>query len=422
MSARGETSFSEGKRNKLAGDRVSLRLRLDDVDHELKTVDTGGSETIRDPHGPPGNCYVLPSRRSFEPYFGSGQMDRRNYVGRNGVPATRSDNGNEFYMRLFRARANFTEFNKVFEQVVDPAPVWTIEQSDQGNHYLKADADGQYHTSDGLGEGIVSLLFIINALYDSQQGDLIAIDEPELSLHPAYQRRLANLFADYAKDRQIVYSTHSPYFVDFAHVLNGAEVARVHRRNGGSTISQLKSETAETFKGILTDFYNPHVLGLDAREVFFREDGVVVVEGQEDVVMYPTVLEQLVKMKKLTARSSAHLQERFFGWGAGGADNIRRIATLLRDLGFERVAGIFDKNKCQLIPDLKKGFPDYFFGSIPADDVRTKSGVGGQAQIPGLLDENYSLRPEHVDSTGLLFNQVATMLSGNGHISHELAK
>ena len=48
MSARQEASFSEGKRNKLAGDRVSLRISLDDVDHELNTVDTGGSETVRE--------------------------------------------------------------------------------------------------------------------------------------------------------------------------------------------------------------------------------------------------------------------------------------------------------------------------------------------------------------------------------------
>ena len=415
LSSRQEVSFSEGKRNKLAGDRVSLRLHTDGVGHELRTVDTEGSQTIREPNESLGNCYVLPSRRFFNPYFGSGATERQNYVGQHGVPHIRSNPSEAFSQRLFRARANLTEFNQVFKRVIDPAPVWTIDQADQGSYYLKTNADGQYHNSDGLGEGIISLLFIVDALYDSRQGDLIAIDEPELSLHPAYQRRLASLFADYAKDRQIVYATHSPYFVDFVHVLNGAEVARVHRRDGGSTISQLKWETAEKFKGVLTDSYNPHILGLDAREVFFREDGIVVCEGQEDIVLYPMVLEELVKMEKLNAGSAEHLQECFFGWGAGGADNIGRIVALLHDLGFDRVAGIFDNNKCQLIPDLKKEFPDYVFCSIPADDVRTKLEIGGQAQILGLLDRNNSLRPEYADATGLLFNEVATMLSGNTH-------
>lgn len=67
--------------------------------------------------------------------------------------------------------------------------------------------NGQYHNSDGLCEGIASLLFIVDALYDTREGDLIVIDEPKLSLHPAYQRRLADLLAEYAKDRQIVYVT-----------------------------------------------------------------------------------------------------------------------------------------------------------------------------------------------------------------------
>ena len=56
-------------------------------------------------------------------------------------------------MRLFRARANITEFNKVFQRIMDPAPLWTIEQSDQGTYYLKTDADGQYHNSDGREKG-----------------------------------------------------------------------------------------------------------------------------------------------------------------------------------------------------------------------------------------------------------------------------
>ena len=136
----------------------------------------------------------------------------------------------------------------------------------------------------------MSLLFIVDALYDSQQNDVIVIDEPELSLHPAYQRRLLQVLADYASDRQIIYATHSPYFVDFRHVLNGAEIARVHKRDGCCIISQLNREPRSHLESFLNDWHNPHVLGLDAREVFFQEDGVVVVRGSEDVALYPDVL------------------------------------------------------------------------------------------------------------------------------------
>ena len=409
-----DTSFSEGKRNKRSGDRVLIRIERDGRVQELRTV-AGGSQTVREPNDPPANCYVLPSRRFFDPYFHSGHLDREDYLRRRGLPDTRSTPARDFSDRLFNALEHRDAFNWVLERVVYPAPIWTIDQSDQGQHYLKIDSHGQYHNSDGLGEGIVSLLFIVDALYDSQEGDLIAIDEPELSLHPAYQRRLAALLADYARERQVVIATHSPYFAGFEHVLNGAEVARVHGRGGSSIISQLKRETAQLFEGVLRDSHNPHVLGLDAREIFFQNDGVVVVEGQEDVVHYPRVLDDLVNLGKLSSERAARLRERFFGWGAGGAEKIERVVALLWDLGFERVAGILDKDKCHLIPNLQQRFSSYTFRSIPADDVRSKPGVEGRDPTHGLLDENGSLRLEYAQETGALFNHIEARLLGGAH-------
>ena len=278
---------------------------------------------------------------------------------------------------------------------MNPSLSWMIDQSDQGQYYLQANNDNHFHNSDGLGEGIISLIFIVDALYDSKPDGMIVIDEPELSLHPAYQRRLARLFADYAKDRQIVYATHSPYFVDFTHILNGAEIARVHKRDGGSSISQLSRSTAAQLRGSLTDHHNPHTLGLEAREAFVRDDGMVLVEGQEDVVYYPLVLDQLRKMDQIADRNISALKEGFFGWGTGGADKTKKILALLNDLGFERVAAIFDKNKANLIPAVRKEFPKYYFDSIKADDVRTKL----EKSLHGLLDENHELRSECVAET-----------------------
>lgn len=46
---------------------------------------------------------------------------------------------------------------------------------------------------------------------------VIAIEEPEIYLHPHAQRSLATLFEDLAaKGSQIFYSTHSATFIDVA--------------------------------------------------------------------------------------------------------------------------------------------------------------------------------------------------------------
>ena len=407
-------SFSEGKRNKAAGDRISFSVELDTGDtYELHTIAAGGSETVRASNDQlPNICYSLPSRRFFRPYFGRSTSDRDSYMSGQtlGATGTRSNPIEEFSSRLFKVLDNIDGFNEVLAQVMNPVPEWTIEMSDQGDYYVKLNAGGQYHTTDGLGEGVVSLLFIVDALYDSEPGQLIVIDEPELSLHPAYQRRLARLFAQYAKDRQIVYATHSPYFVDFEYVLNGATVARVNRPEGHCVISQINEDTPQQLGGFLTDDHNPHVLGVDARETFFQEDGVIIVEGQEDVVFYPRILDQLVEKGLLSSRSASAMRERFFGWGAGGADKVERLLTLLRDLGYRQVAVILDRNKCDLIPPLRERFPDYFIDAIPADDVRTKPERPTQSATSGLLDEKNMLKQEFQERVSGLFTDLAHVI------------
>ena len=400
-----QLSFSENKRNHAAGDCVTIHLQLNSGDrYTIQTVDSGGSEATRKPNGRlPDNLYVLPSRRYFNPYFSNrGQGQRENYTQIIGNDTTRGGPSSIFSNRLFEALGR-EDFNAVLSRVMDPPLNWTIDLSDQGKHYLKSKIDNSnhYHNSDGLGDGIVSLLFIVDSLYDSQPGEMIVIDEPELSLHPTYQRRLARLFADYAKDRQIVYATHSPYFVDFEHILNGAEIARVHKNSGGSIVSQLNHPTVIELQGFLRDKNNPHILGLGARETFFQDDGVVLVEGQEDVVCYPSVLDQLEKSGQLPGRCVFGLKERFFGWGAGGAEKIEKIAAILRDLGFEHVAAILDNNKVELIPDLQKEFPNYCFFSIEADNIRTKE------SIKGLLDQKGQLRQEFIQKTGEIFVEIS---------------
>ena len=414
LSSTNLVSFSEGRRNRQAGDTVSIRIESENgKTHEVRTVDTGGSETIRIPNNSAQdyNVFVLPSRRFFKPYFAQrSDMSYRVYSRQISDLATRSSAIDTFTYRLFHARDNLKKFNKVLGKIVDPVPDWTIDQSDQGTYYLKLNSGGQYHNSDGLGEGIVSLLFIVDGLYESEPGDVIVIDEPELSLHPAYQRKLAGVLADYSKDRQIVCATHSPYFVDFQYLVEGAEVARVVKREGTSMIFQLKRKNINNLSGSLHNRNNPHMLGLDAREVFFQEERVILVEGQDDVVHYPIVLDELVVKYQFSREVAFRLKESLFGWGAGGADNIEKFTALLRDLGFNQVVAIVDNNKKGIISDLKKNYANYSFRSIPADDIRTKD---KENSPEGLLDEQYKLRSKFVAQIKGMFSDINTYFYGD---------
>ena len=378
-------SFTEGRRNVRAGGRVSFKIDFEGKECELKTVDAGGSETYWVDGAVPAlpSIYVLPSRRHFNPYFGKSAQERARYTRQHELPAIRGEQISSFSSRLFTIVNNREAFNEILGKIMQPVPQWTIDRADGGNYYLKFAERDAFHSSDGVGEGLVSLFFIVDALYDSSPGELIVIDEPELSIHPVHQERVATLLEEYSADRQIIYATHSAHFVGFEFVAAGASVSRVHKEAGISRISRLSNATADALRGYLNNLHNPHILGLDARKVFFLEDRIVLVEGQEDVVYFQKVLSQL----------GEQINGTFYGWGVGGATNMETIASMLSELGFKRVIGILDKNVCAVRRALKKKFPLYTFMSIPADDIRTKPARDAQNAVIGLLDEKGKIRP-----------------------------
>lgn len=396
-------AFSEGKRNIGADGRV--KIELENSGGEVKSVTTvpsGGSETVlENANIKPSvdDVFVLPSRRTFNPFFGRGENDRRKYVrNQQRMPDQRSGSS-ALHTRLFHIIADENrrkQFDEVFRRVLGPAPDWTIDQSDQGQYYVKFTSEDYRHSSEGLGEGLLSLLYVIDALYDSSPGIVIAIDEPELSLHPPVQRRLNSLFADYAKDRQIILSTHSPLFINWEAIVNGAAVVRVVKQAGQCEIHQLQQSSRELLKGLIEDQNNPHVLGLNASEVFFLEDKVILLEGQEDVLFYPIALEQL----------GMNVDGEFYGWGVGGADKMRTIASMLRDLGFQKVSGIVDANRAEKADELKKEFSDYQFLALPADDIRTKAVRQETPEVKGLLDDDKNVRPEFEEVARKLFEEL----------------
>ncbi len=234
-------SFTQGRRNLAGGDTVKIVLA--DATGDAVTIastNAGTSEAFLVSRQDVGDVsrrfLVLPARRTFNPYFVKSEISREDYMVHLGFPAVRSSTFDQFAYRLFKVAKHRAAFDAVLKKVVDPVPDWSIDQMDSGQYFVKVRKDGAAHSSEGLGEGLLSLLFIVDSLYDSDVSSLIAIDEPELSLHPALQRKLAELLLEYSKDRQIVIATHSPYLVRLDALEEGATIARVHQTEKGSVI------------------------------------------------------------------------------------------------------------------------------------------------------------------------------------------
>ncbi|MEV4688223.1 ATP-dependent nuclease [Microbacterium sp. LWH3-1.2] len=409
-------SFAADRRHGGEDREVQIRLnRLDGRSIGVETLRAGTSEARVVWDGDrsstdrvPIEVTVLPSRRQFAAYFSRyGEADR-GWASTGGNEFSRSQNRDAFVARLFALHENedrLTTFNQLLREVTGRSLTWSIDLGAQQQYFLRfSEAGGGSHTSDGLGDGLISLLFILDALHDSTPSSLIVIDEPELSLHPQYVARLGALLARFAADRQIVFATHSPSLVDWMCIANGARVARIYKEDGRSIIAQPRRETLQAIaSGHLTNTHNPHVFGPRGNEVFFQEDGLLVLEGQEDVIYLPTVLRS----------TGLNLEGSVFGWGAGGAARVATVLTLFRELGFRTVAVLLDGDTqtLKIRSELKSEFPEYCIESHPGDDIRTKPAQRERATKPGLLtDDGKSVRPEHVKDTTATLTRIDTYL------------
>lgn len=395
-------TFSEGTRNKEA-DFVRFSYEFENRMEVIESLRPGSSQAKVLGKSAGDKIMVLPSRRGFSAYFGRAVGNRDSYIDGTPLPARRLQELSSFEMRLFEIEGNPQVFNELLGELLGYAPTWSIDQSAEGSYYVRIRNGKSSHSTDGAGEGIVSLFSIVDALTSSGPGAILAIDEPELSLHPAILRRLSGVFLRFSADRQIVIATHSPYFVDPRAISNGAALVRVVSTLGESEVFQLSEEGREALRKMHNpdkpNLKAPHTFGLDAKELFFQDDRIVLTEGQDDVMLYPEVVSQLP-----IGRMPGHL----FGWGVGGADNMSHVCRVLSDLGYKRVAALLDNDQLDKLDALRSAYPAYKFYVIPAKDVRDKGVVDAKPAVEGLLEGGKTLRVQYQAALQSIFQEIDT--------------
>ena len=131
----------------------------------------------------------------------------------------------------------------------------------------------------------------------NQSGLMIAIEEPELFQHPTQARHFASVLRSLAGDPdqslQIMYATHSPYFIDAGRFEDLRRLGKASR-NGGVPTTECAEASFDSVRQLLAD------VGLDeshaiekARITLRRQLGeavfaraVLLVEGRSDSGLY----------------------------------------------------------------------------------------------------------------------------------------
>ena len=134
-------------------------------------------------------------------------------------------------------------------------------QSAGGKIWMELKMNGLYFPLSEVSDGTVHLLLLLLLLnLPEQQGiSMLAIDEPEMNLHPAWQKQLAREILRCRSFKQCFISTHSPDFLDefTEDFLNGEVGIFVFDPSSKSPIRKLNHRelTEELINWTLGDLY-----------------------------------------------------------------------------------------------------------------------------------------------------------------------
>lgn len=222
-------------------------------------------------------------------------------------------------------------------------------------------------------------------LFDLAEGtaNVLAIDEPEIHLHPTSQRTVAELLSGHGNQKIIV--THSPYIL---HRFEPSEVIAVDRRG---ECKQIKNEKLSKVEKIRAHWWSPRLLeALTARFV-------VLVEGDADRVIVETVAKKLgVDLDRI----GAVVVE------LDGADKFKNVFPLLGPDGFgPTLFGLVDKKESgpwvNAFPGKQKAIVDrkVFISNEDLEDEYARA-LGGPETAKALITGGFRSEKAILQSTG----------------------
>lgn len=132
-----------------------------------------------------------------------------------------------------------------------------------------------------------------NQLFESSEIDnsptiILAIEEPELYIHPQLCKLFFDVMRSFADTDQVIYSTHSPLFID-AFDYDKIGIVKKENIEAGTKIKTCAANEfndlgeKKIFKGLTR--FNPSV-----NEMFFAQN-VLILEGTQDQIAVTTVLQ-----------------------------------------------------------------------------------------------------------------------------------
>lgn len=220
---------------------------------------------------------------------------------------------------------------------------------------------------------------------------MIIVDEPELSLHPQAQKRLAKFLSEESARRQVIICTHSPYFINWEDFLNWAKFVRLNKYNDSKcTIHQLWNFQDYLTGRSLSSYQHPEFLDTVYKEIMFSEK-TLFVEWKEDVWL----------IKKFLDEKWYQINFDIFWYWSWWRPRIEKFLKMAKDLWIKKVWALYDWDvPPERIEEIKDGFSEYLIQQLSTEDIRDKEAEfnqDGSVKRSGknwIFYEGWRIKPE----------------------------
>ena len=208
----------------------------------------------------------------------------------------------------------------------------------QGTHNFRFQADGDHFRiwvsddrrpadvelearSSGLQWFFSFFLIFLVERADQHKDAILLLDEPGMSLHPLAQRHLTKFFENLSQENQILYTSHSPFLLDYDR-LDQVKVVFIEDSGATAVSANLRASERDPSrtKSIFAVFA---ALGLSTSETLLIGAAPVIVEGTVDQWYLSLAKVHLIHLGQI------HPARELLFLAAGGAKGISTVASIL---------------------------------------------------------------------------------------------
>ena len=148
-----------------------------------------------------------------------------------------------------RRTKNYDELNSLMRLVIPNLETVSVESvggllAPRFNLIEKDGKKHQFNVSQ-ISDGSLRLLGLLTSIYQGSPPQTIALEEPEQNINPGFLGIIADAVKEFAKERQVLITTHSPHLVDYFDVNS---VFAVELKADGTRVGKVAASQVEAVK------------------------------------------------------------------------------------------------------------------------------------------------------------------------------